>query len=60
MFWKDLDNILDLGDSKIHSLFKMITQPFLWISDRDTFKLDLSRGVIEAPLLMYGQCILKG
>lgn len=60
IFWKDLDNILDLGDSKIHSLLKMITQPFLWIPDRDTSRLNLSRGVIEAFLLMYTRCILKG
>lgn len=60
IFWKDLNNILDLGDSKIHLLLKMITQPFLWIPDWDTFKFNLSRGVIEAPLLMYARCILKG
>lgn len=51
---------LDLGDSKIHSLLKMITQPFLWIPDRDTSRLNLSRGVIEAFLLMHTRCILKG
>lgn len=28
IFWRDLGNILDLGDSKLHLLLKMITQPF--------------------------------
>lgn len=32
----------------------------LWIPDRDTSRLNLSRGVIEAFLLMHTRCILIG